>query len=75
MAATLTALAYIRRNMSASRADSKTIIWSICIRPCSGASGLMHCDGKSGPKMGIRAPAMGAQKVAQTALAQVKGIQ
>ena len=40
------------------------------MRPCSGASGDTHCEGKVGPKMGIRAGAMWAQKVVQTARAQ-----
>lgn len=35
----------------------------------------MHFDGKSWPKMGMSAPEMSAQKVAQTARAQEYGIQ
>jgi len=40
------------------------------MRPCSGASGSTHFEGKEGPKIGIRAGAIWAQKVVQTARAQ-----
>jgi hypothetical protein len=39
-------------------------------RPCSGASGGTQREGNVGPKIGIRAPAMWAQKVVQTVRAQ-----
>lgn len=51
------------------------ILGSMIIRPCSGASGAMHCEGNEGPKMGIRAGAMWEQKVVQTARAHAYGIQ
>jgi hypothetical protein len=47
-----------------------TMAGSMVQRPCSGASGGMHNEGNVGPKMGISAPAMCAQKVVQTASAQ-----
>lgn len=48
---------------------------SMVMRPCSGAAGSTHWEGKSGPKMGIRAGAMWEQKVVHTANAQLYGIQ
>jgi hypothetical protein len=42
----------------------------IIMRPCSGASGWTHWEGKEGPKIGIKAPAMWKQKVVHTAKAQ-----
>lgn len=42
---------------------------SIIILPQSGDSLGMHCEGKVGPNMGMRAPAMLAQKVAHNAKA------
>lgn len=68
-------LLYIRRKCSASCVACTTIAWSITIRLYSGVAAGVHCDGKSGPKMGISAPAMCWQKVAQTALAHWYGIQ
>ncbi|KAG4243142.1 hypothetical protein PC116_g8975 [Phytophthora cactorum] len=48
---------------------------SMVMRLYSGASEGVQCEGKSGPNMGIRAPAMLWQKVAHTALAEQYGIQ
>lgn len=48
---------------------------SIIIRPQSGDSLGVHCDGKVGPNIGMRAPAMLAQKVAHNAMAHGYGIQ
>jgi len=68
-------LLYCTRKASASAVASWTVWLSIIMRPCSGASGGTHSEGKVGPKMGIRAPAMCEQKVVQTARAQEYGIQ
>lgn len=48
---------------------------SITIRPQSGDSLGVHCDGKVGPNIGMRAPEMLAQKVAHNAMAHGYGIQ
>lgn len=48
---------------------------SITIRPQSGDSLGVHCDGKVGPNIGMRAPAILAQKVAHSAMAHGYGIQ
>jgi hypothetical protein len=61
---------YWSRKASASAVAAATMEGSIIMRPCSGASGGTHWEGKVGPKMGIKAPAMWEQKVAQTASAQ-----
>jgi hypothetical protein len=68
-------LVYWTRKSSASAVACTTIVGLIIIRPCSGASGGTHWDGKEGPKMGIKAPAIWAQKVVHTARAQEYGIQ
>ena len=60
---------YILRKFSASLVACATIAGSITIRLYSGVSAGVHSDGKSGPKMGISAPAMRWQKVAHTAFA------
>jgi hypothetical protein len=61
---------YWRRKRSASAVAEWMMEGSMIMRPCSGASGGTHWEGKVGPKIGIKAPAMLEQKVVQTASAQ-----
>jgi hypothetical protein len=60
---------------SAFAALAATMAGSMAKRPKFSCSAERQRDGKSGPNIGIKAPAIGVQKVARTALAQSKCIQ
>lgn len=63
------------RKTFASAVASAIIFGSMIILANDGSLVGTQREGKSGPNMGIRAPAMGAQNVAQMARAQAQGIQ